>query len=259
LRGKEPADTSVSIIWMKPLERIAIFAALQWECAAVRHGLRQVRRDRLGAFTRWQASTPRRDVWVIKTGVGIERAAAAVDALGDASRFALLVSTGCAGGLDATLRAGDLVVATTVQDNGTARPTDDVYRGAALAAAQAGGVRTFEAPLLCSPTALLTCADKRAAAAAGAVAVDMEGGPIAAAAARAVVPFIAVRAVLDGADDELRVPRSVVDPATGSVRRLALAAHLAAHPGTIRDLIALQRMQRAARQSLERFFTTWLT
>ena len=94
------------------MERIAIFAALQWECGAVVRHLRRVERSRLGAFTLWRSRAARHEVWVVKTGVGVQRAAAAVDALGDATRFALLMSTGCAGGLAPELRPGDLALAT---------------------------------------------------------------------------------------------------------------------------------------------------
>jgi hypothetical protein len=36
-----------------------------------------------------------------------------------------------------------------------------------------------------------------------------------------------------------------------------LARHLAAHPVALAELLALQRMQRAARDSLQRFFAAW--
>ena len=242
------------------MDRIAIFAALQWECRAVLRHLGPVSRARRGAFTCWQGRTPRHEVWLVKTGVGIERAAAAAASVGDPREFALFMSTGCAGGLAPELHPGDLVLATALIGDGTQgpTPTDAIERARARDAAAAAGVRAVEGPILCSATALATANEKRRAAADGAIAVEMEGGPIAAGAAVARVPFIAVRAVLDGAEHELHIPATLVDPATGGARPLALAGYLGTHPGAIAELLALRRMQSAARASLERFFGRWL-
>ena len=62
------------------MHRVAIFAALPWECRTVLRPLREVRRTRLGAFTMWQGRASEREVWVVKTGDGDRRAATAVDA-----------------------------------------------------------------------------------------------------------------------------------------------------------------------------------
>jgi adenosylhomocysteine nucleosidase len=244
----------------RDMERIAVFAALQWECRAVVRQLHQVRRDRLDGFTRWRGSAPRCEVVVVKTGIGMQRAAAAIDALGDLAQFRLIVSTGCAGGLAPHLDPGDLVLATAVVCDATAarRATDCAWRADALTAVAGAGLRGAEGPMLCSAAALASAAAKRGAAAAGAIAVEMESDSIAARAAGAGIPFLSVRAILDGADHELCVPDRLTNAATGSVRPLAVAGYVATHPNVISELIALQRMQRAARESLERFFARWL-
>jgi nucleoside phosphorylase len=242
------------------MQRIAIFAALQWECRAVVHQLRQVERGRRGDFVCWRGRAAQREVWVVKTGVGVLRAAAAATAVGDPRAFELLMSTGCAGGLAPELQPGDLAVATLLIGDGTHRPlpTDAAQRARAREVAAASDVRGMEGPILCSATALMTASEKRKAAADGAIAVEMEGGPIAARAAGAGVPFLSVRAVLDTADADLPIPAALIDGASGGVRPLALAAHLVAHPGDSTELMALRRMQSAARESLERFFGRWL-
>ena len=242
------------------MERIAIFAALQWECRAVLGRLPQLRRGRVGSFTRWQTQVNGFEVSVVKTGVGVTRAAAAVGALGDLCAYSLIVSAGCAGGLDGALQAGDLVLATVVSGDGTldALPTDAVRRADARQIADAVGIRTIEGPIVCSATVLTTVAEKRAAAARGAVAVEMEGGPIADAAAAAGIPFLSVRTVLDCAEHAVAIPPALMNPASGAVRPLAAVAYLATHPRAIGELRALQRLQVAAQGSLERFFTAWL-
>ncbi|MGD9765499.1 MAG: hypothetical protein AB7V27_17520 [Candidatus Binatia bacterium] len=241
-------------------KRVAVFAALQWECRAVLHALRNVRRDRLEAVPCWVGTVPGLEVWVMKTGIGVRRAETAAAVAAGSSAFAVYISTGCAGALQPDLRAGDLAFATAVCGHGIDGEllTDGAYRTRATAAAAAAGLRGIEGPILCSAEVLATIEQKRAAAACGAIAVDMEGGPIAARAAAARVPFVAVRAVLDSAADELHVAGDFLDRATGCVRPMALARYVAMRPGAIPQLVALSRMQRAARDSLERFFTHWL-
>ena len=243
-----------------PVQRIAVFAALQWECRTVLKHLRQVRRVRLGAFTCWQGRGARYEVWVVKTGMGVERAAAAVDAMGAAHGCDLFVSTGCAGGLAPALLPGDLVIASTISGDGTSGTltTAALPRAHALQAAETAGLRRVEGSLLCSATVLATASEKRAAAARGAVVVEMEGGAIAARAAAAAVPLLSVRAILDAAEHEVRLPGTLIDPASGNLRPLALAGYVATHPFVVAELLAMQRMQSAARDSLERFFGRWL-
>jgi adenosylhomocysteine nucleosidase len=257
--GSELSPWSSVLICGFDVERIAIFAALQWECRPVLRWLRQVSRARLDGFTCWQGRAPRGDVWLVKTGVGVQRAAAAAAALGDARRFVLFVSTGCAGGLAPELRAGDLVLTTTVVDDDghEAAAVDAESRAQARLAAHDAGLRSTEGPVLCSQTALGAAA-KRAAAAGGAIAVEMEAAALAARAADAQVPFLSVRAVLDGVEDDLTAPGALVDPASGGVRPLAVAAYVATHPSAVAQLMNLQRLQRAARASLEHFFRQWL-
>jgi len=243
------------------MQRIAIFGALQWECRAVVRHVRSLRRERAAAFVVWRGQVPDREVSIVKTGVGMQRAAAAADALGDLAQFDLIVSTGCAGGLAPELRPGDLVLATAIVCDGRSAGygTDAARRAGALRTAAAADLHAVEGAVLCSASALVSASEKRAAAAGGAIAVEMESDPIAARAAAARIPFLSVRAVLDGADHELFVPESLTDATSGAVRPLAVARYIASHPGVIPELVALQRMQRAASVSLERFFARWLT
>ena len=71
------------------------------------------------------------------------------------------------------------------------------------------------------------------------------------------MPFVSVRAILDTADAELPHAGRFIDPHSGTVKPLALAGYLAAHPGALTELLAMQRMKRAAEHSLERFFAAW--
>jgi adenosylhomocysteine nucleosidase len=242
------------------VERIAIFAALRWECAPVLSHLHQVHRQRVGTFTLWRGVSGKRDVSLVKTGVGARRAGEAAQAMSAAGRFALFLSTGCAGGLASNMLPGDLAVATIVigSASGPGFQPDREHCERACRIADGLALRVTAGPLLCSHEALTTAAAKRAAAAqCGAVAVEMEGAPIAACAAQAGIPFVSVRAILDSADTEWRHAAHFIDPQSGAARPLALAAYLTTHPGALPELLAMQRMTHAVQRSLQRFFGAW--
>lgn len=222
--------------------------------------MRQVAREQVGGFTIWRGITPRYEVVLVKTGMGVMQAEAAARAIRDRGQFALFMSTGCAGALAAELVPGDIVVATAAMGNHSHGrfETDRDHRDSVRRTAERAGLRVTSGPMLCSPQALATAEHKRAAAAQhGAVAVEMEGASIAAEAAERGIPFVSVRAILDTADTELRHAGRFIEPQTGAVKPFALAGYLAAHPSAIADLLAMQRMMRAAQTSLERFFAVW--
>lgn len=244
------------------MERIAIFAALHWECRPVLRQMRQVACERVGGFTIWRGVTPRYEVVLVKTGMGIEQADAAARTVCESGEFALFVSTGCAGALGTDLAPGDVAVATAVVggDGEDHFDTHPEHSRSAQRAGERAGLHVTPGRVLCSPQALMTAAQKRAAAAQhDAVAVEMEGVPLAAAAARRSIPFVSVRAILDTADTELKHTGRFIEPQTGAVKPLALVGYLATHPGAVTDLLAMQRMMHAAQTSLERFFAIWFS
>ncbi len=242
------------------MERIVICAALRWECQPVLRQLRQVAKQRVAGFTVWQARAGTRELWLVKTGIGVERAEQATRAVLGCAPFDLALSTGCAGALAPSLQPGDLVIATALIDGATGHRYDThaASRERARAAAAQAALRVTLGPELCSSRMLASVAEKRAAAADfGAVAVDMEGTAVAACAAAAGVPFAAVRAVLDPADTELNTSATFVDAHTGGVKPLAVAAHLVRHPTALPRLLAMQRLMQAAEASLTSFFAAW--
>jgi adenosylhomocysteine nucleosidase len=243
------------------VERIAIFAALRWECIPILRQLRQVQRERVADFVVWRGSTVGLEVWLVKTGMGTARAAAAARALDASGRFDLFLSTGCAGALARELAPGDLAVATTVFSaaSGPRFESDIAHRHLVCRIATRVALRAVVGPVLCSSHVLATAAEKRAAAECGTIAVDMESAAIAAHAAAVGVPFVSVRTILDAADHELRHAGHFIDPHSGALKPLALAGYLAAHPGAVPELLAMHRMRLAAQRSLDRFFRAWLT
>jgi adenosylhomocysteine nucleosidase len=139
---------------------------------------------------------------VVQSGPGAARASVgAAHAL--ESGVAALVSWGLAGGLDAALVPGTVVVPRRIlQTDGEPLLVDPALHAGIASLAEEFFLDYGD--LLSVPAALESPAAKSAAAAATrAVAVDMESAAIATVAARARVPFVALRVVVDAAADAL--------------------------------------------------------
>jgi adenosylhomocysteine nucleosidase len=212
---------------------IGFIAALALECASLRR------------------QSPRAERWlVVQSGPGAARAEAAARRAIDAGA-GLLVSWGFAGGLAASVVPGSVVAPRRVLVEGAPPLAVDARwhsRLAALArelAVDYGDLLSVAAPLE-SPAA------KRAAAGvAGAVAVDMESAGIAVVAARAHVPFVALRVVVDGLDDAL--PPGVENWIDEQGRRRASAVLRAVGDARRwRALLTLANRYRVARGVLDR-------
>ena len=240
------------------MTRLAIFAAMSWECRPIVERLGAAQRTAIGSASVWRAVRDHNELWVVKTGIGSERAASAARRVLGQGQFDLVVSTGCAGALSPDLDVGDLVIASRiVAPDGTHIETDIDAGARAHDIASGAGLRVALGPVVCNPTVLPTAAAKRAVGAThGAIAVDMESTPIAACAAAQGVPFLSARAILDRVDTDL--PDASLIAPDGHVRTLAMARRVATHPGDVVRLWALRGMTVTAQQTLRTFFATWL-
>jgi len=235
---------------------IAIFAALRWERQAVLGALADVGICGPG---RWGGRLgDGRACLVIETGIGAERASRVAATAPVAGCF---MTSGCAGALVPWLHAGDLVAADRVI------PFDAAGRpGGALPAeadglgawAAARGFRLHLGPLAVSQEIVWTPSAKAAAAAIGALAVDMESAAVAAAARARGISFVGLRVVLDELGEDLRFVTDFVDPATGEARVGRALATLAPRPWLWRRTVRLARQRRTAERRLGAFLAAFL-
>ena len=191
------------------------------------------------------------DSWlVLQSGPGPTRAAAAAAHALDAGAR-LLVSFGLAGALDAAVTSGAVLAPRRVVAEGGA-PVAVSAPWHARVAALADEFRLVSGDLLTVRAALESPAAKRAAArASGAVGVDMESAAVATAAARAGVPFVAVRVAVDALDDALpRGALAFVDERGN--RRLLPVLRAVLRASQWLPLVTLARRYRIARRVLER-------
>ena len=172
------------------------------------------------------------------SGPGPLRAAAAARQL-LADGCDALLSFGLAGGLAPDLRAGALLVASTVHTvQGEVLSADRALHDAILPRLLSLNARS--APLYGADTPIMASADKRALNARhGVAAVDMESAAIARAAKEMQRPFAIVRCVVDPAGFTL--PRAALAGMAedGGSRPFATAAAVLMHPLELPDLIRL--------------------
>ncbi|HEU5393355.1 MAG TPA: hypothetical protein VFV36_01000 [Candidatus Methylomirabilis sp.] len=162
---------------------------------------------------------------LVRVGVGMARPPA-LPPPGVPSSVTALLSVGLCGGLVARAAPGTVVVATAVEEaDGGRRPCHAGWAALAGRAAAEAGIPVLGGPLLWSPRLLGSAEEKRAAAATGAVATDMESGPLSRLAAARGLPFAALRVVLDGPGEPLpRALPALIGPGgdVGAGRLLAL-------------------------------------
>lgn len=154
--------------------------------------------------------TPDSRIEVLCAGANSIRAMALAEQL-VAKGAAALVSFGIAGALDPRLGAGDLIFATgIIGPDETRHPCDQPWGDDIMHALSGRDIAAQRGRILGSPRALLSIEDKAGAfAASGCLAVDMESHAVAAVAAEAGLPFLAIRSIADTAQDAL--PTFVVD------------------------------------------------
>lgn len=187
---------------------------------------------------------------VLQSGPGAERAAQSAAAALAAGADAL-VSCGFAGGLEPKLDSGAVVVPRRVATpDGASYDTDAAWRGAAASALRAE-LTVSDGDVLSVPAALITPAAKLAAAATyRAAAADMESAAIAAVAARAGAPFLALRVIVDAAADALPADAEAWIDERGN-RRAAAAFGAVVRPRQWRCLWTLGLRYRGAVRALE--------
>lgn len=177
----------------------------------------------------------------METGIGAERAGRAIAWVLDNFSPRLIVAAGFAGALSRTLTLGEVVVASEVVE-----PEEVMWRVALpgeLGDLACG--RLFTSPRMLASTAAKTALFE----ASGAIAVDMESGPIAEACLARRVPCAAVRAVSDTSEEGLS-PELVrlLDGGEVSLRRVVAA--LLRRPRLIGEFWRLQRATRTAARNL---------
>jgi adenosylhomocysteine nucleosidase len=205
---------------------VVILAALRREISALEGRTRIARRWSDGTLKASQGWLQGTDVILASTGDGAENAARGARALLEGRRVESIIVVGVAGALSPALRLGMLLVSREVMDeNRPVGAPDPAWLQRALRDTGA-----IPATFVSSRTILCTPQAKRAAYDAlprGAVAgVDLETAAFARAATERGIPYIALRAISDVAEETLPMDFNAMRDASGAVdvRRVALRA-----------------------------------
>ena len=175
-------------------------------------------------------------------GIGPRRAAALCAEFERGARPRCLALLGWAGGLRDDLAVGDIVIA----DRALSASRSDVN---CLALALPGLARVHSGPVLTAGHVVAAPAAKRAAAACGALAVEMEAYPLAAWAAQRAVPFVHGRVILDTVADALPDLGGVLD-GDGRLQFRPLLGALARRPALLGEFTRLALRLRGVNRRL---------
>lgn len=189
---------------------------------------------------------------LVRAGAGPDAARRAAALLADQGA-SVLVSWGCAAGLDPALRSGDLVLPGSVRQADGQPLEVDGHWHRRLAA----GLRphlNFSCGTLQETVAILaTAAEKRdLARQTGAVAADMESAAVARVAAERGLPFLAIRTIVDAAAADVPPSVAAAFDDQGRLRLGRLLGCLLLRPADIPGLIGLGRHFRLAMATLHR-------
>jgi nucleoside phosphorylase len=214
-----------------------LLAALAWERKAILRPFASVVRIERAAVPTWEVARPGAALRVIQTGMGLEAAARTARAIDDAAAHPWIV-IGCAGGLDPTLRPGDVVVAESVSGDECRVACDAASRDRLAAAVRACGLVARIGPLVSSRAPLLSIEEKHGEwQRRGALAVEMEGAAIAAEAARRGVPFAMLRVVLDDAATGVRAAAGGPGTALGELSLARVGARLSRLAAALAEVV----------------------
>jgi nucleoside phosphorylase len=193
------------------------------------------------------------DVDVFLTGIKLRKAEPGLTSLLEKSPDAC-ISTGLAGGLQASLEIGQIVAA-----HGASRMTDGklVFCNSelVLAAEQCGA--TIVERFLTSDRVLATASEKKEAAPHGQV-VEMEGFEVLNKATQKWIPTILVRSISDTADDSLPLDFNRTINSGGSISLGKIAVEVVRSPRRIPALIKFGNRSRQAAATLADFLDRYI-
>jgi adenosylhomocysteine nucleosidase len=222
------------------LDVVGIVCALAVEA---RHlGPATPRSDQLGALSDGSL--------LVVSGMGPAAAERGARALVDAGATAL-ASWGLAGALDPTFTAGTIFLPEeVVGTDSSGFPTAKSWRERVGSAIRACDPVTH-GKLLTTATVVGTAQQKATLFDdTGAAAVDMESLAVARVADLSRLPFIAVRVIVDGAEDSIPEAIALATDGSGHVQLWRLMGDLVRAPANFAPLMRLARRYRAANRSL---------
>jgi adenosylhomocysteine nucleosidase len=235
---------------------VVLIVALAAERRALQDVLQNARRSQLGACPAVRGRLAGRDILLVQTGIGADRAQAAVASVAREADLTAVWSLGFAGGLSERLRPGDLVYPATVLDeaDGDGAPMSvDASHAAVCAQLHHATLPTDPGRLITVASVLRTPDAKRALGRRyQAVAAEMEAAGVVRAARARGIRWAVLKAIVDAADDPLPGFLAGCTTPGGDLRWGGIAAGILSGRNAWRTLAQLGRASRQAATALRK-------
>lgn len=232
----------------------AILAAVSEEIAGIKQAMNISDRIRLGKSEAWPGKWQGKDIVLVRTGVGKQRAAEATLKTIDQFSPDRLLSIGYAGGLVPQLEVSDLIVAEQIVDVETSAQfsPDQQWLQQAQEVSTPENYKVISGKLVTADKVIHSPQDKKEfGERSSAQAVEMETSAIAKVAIEKKLPFLSVRAISDSVEQEILDSSSFLG-SDGEISKLKAGWYVLTHPGSIASALSLRsQTQRATRTMTE--------
>lgn len=248
---------------------IAIFFALSQEISSLKSQVNILKKIRHANAVFYQSEFCGFPITLVQTGIG-KNVSESVQHLSKYFRIQLMVSSGFAGSVNSQVNVGDLVIGKQVLYSLQESMEGEI---------QIDSIFPGDTPVvdlavkLCSNNAFKShCGDiltvnkiirqsvlkKHIGNQTSAIAVDMESFAIAERANAMGIPFVIIRSISDGLEDDMEIDENMVTEG-GNVNIPATARHLFNKPHHIPYLNRLRKQTKLATNTLSVFFPNFIT
>lgn len=241
---------------------VVILGAVSEEIVGVKKKMRIFDRISLGKTQAWKGKWQGKDIILVRTGVGRQKAKYAIRQVIEKLEPEAIISMGYAGALNAGLKVGDLFIANYIldeQNHSIPFKVEDPPNSKWLALAKnislveelkiKFGTLVTANSVIYSPQAKQDLGKQFQAE-----AVDMETIEIAMLAREKKMPFLSVRAISDAVDDELIDSSSFLGN-DGEISKLKAGWYVLTHPKSLKQAISLRLYTQKATQNLTSFIS----
>lgn len=185
------------------------------------------------------------------SGAGAKNAQSAAELLINTGATRL-ISWGCAGGLDAILNPGDLILVNKLIDENGIPMEMDADLSKKIQQRLSASMRVYVGAILETSSPVTLSKDKiQLHKKTGALAIDMETVACARVAKSHGLPFLAIRAIADPVDMDLPEAINHALDEQGNIKLIKLLAFLVLHPAQLPSLIKLGLHFNAAKKNLK--------
>ncbi|MDN3512844.1 MAG: hypothetical protein NG747_00405 [Candidatus Brocadia sp.] len=248
---------------------IAVFFALSQEIASLKSQVNILKKIRYAHAIFYQAEFHGFPITLVQTGIG-KNVSEVIHQLSKYIRIQFMISSGFAGSVNPEVGVGDLVIGKNVLCSPGDVSKEEIHINSTLPC-DAAAVK-LAVTLKGTDALKLHCGDilsvdkiirqsslkRHIGNQTSAIAVDMESFAIAERANAMGIPFVVVRAISDGVDEDVEIGENMVTKG-GKVNISAAARYLLNKPHHIPYLNRLRKQTRLATHALSLFFPNFIT